>query len=290
VTNLAFDRQRADRFAQLQDEADGRRRRHLRTNVDEEVTDLLAVGQRLSRLRAATDGARPADDFREGLRAELMAIAERDGIGVTDTAPDVGGAARPVRRRIALRGPARAAILAVLAIALLTQSSFSVASDAVPGDSLYTFKRQTERAKLAVAGSDLSRGQLYLSFAKTRAEEGTHVLRDSAALESLLRDMDDETYLGVRLLTTTAMDRRDADPLRLVSGFISGQRKAVTDLLETVPNSSRARVMASLEVLRLADERVSALLTSLQCAKPAEPANGATDRLGPMPGTCSARR
>ena len=45
-------------------------------------------------------------------------------------------------------------------------SGMSAASEnAMPGDALYGVKRSTERAQLALASSEVNRGQLFLDFA-----------------------------------------------------------------------------------------------------------------------------
>ena len=42
-----FDRARAERFAQLMDEANGGRRHHARSRLDDELAELVATSQRL---------------------------------------------------------------------------------------------------------------------------------------------------------------------------------------------------------------------------------------------------
>ncbi|MCM0675526.1 hypothetical protein NCC78_12610, partial [Micromonospora phytophila] len=73
-----FSRRRAERFAQLLDEANGGRRHHVRSRADDQLTALVAIGQRLSADPPAVEVDR---DFRTGLRAMLLATAEREGIG-----------------------------------------------------------------------------------------------------------------------------------------------------------------------------------------------------------------
>lgn len=288
MTNVLFAKQRAERFAQLLDEAEGRPRRHVRTNVDDQLTELVAVGKQAGGLAKATAGVRAGDEFKIGLRAMLMATAERDGIGVT--AVPEAAPARPTKapaRVFGLRGRTRAAVLIGLAAGTITLSSMSAASDdAVPGDPLYGIKRSTEQAQLALAGTDLSRGQLYLAFAKKRAREAKAVADDQGALKSLLDDMDDETRLGVRTLTGLAVGRNDSAPLTAITKFVAGQRKDLAAVLAQVPAESRARVADSLKLLEDANTRALDLQNSLRCGTPAT--NG-VDRLGPQPGTCVAK-
>ena len=58
--------------------AHGGRRHHARGPADDELAELVAIGHSLS---AATPGVQVDPEFRVGLRAMLVATAERDGIG-----------------------------------------------------------------------------------------------------------------------------------------------------------------------------------------------------------------
>ena len=79
--NLEFlNRRRAERFAELLDETTGGRRHHSRGQGDEQLAELVAIGHRLSATRTRVQ---VEPEFRVGLRAMLVATAERDGIGAT---------------------------------------------------------------------------------------------------------------------------------------------------------------------------------------------------------------
>jgi len=292
VTTTVF-HSRAERFAQLLEEAGGAPRRHVRSAADETLTPLVAVGHRVSRLRTNVE---PDPDFRTSLRAMLVATAERDGIGVTDTAPEVGPReALAARLRTSPRRPstvtarrartrARAAVIVGIAAGTLALSGMSAASgDAMPGDALYGIKRSTERAQLALAGSDLSRGQLYFEFAKTRVAEARAVRQDTAGLDGVLDDMDRETTQGTRLLTTAAVDRRNPAAIDAVAHFVGVQRRNVSALLDLPSPDARKRVQESLSLLNLIDGRTAALRATLTC-------NGSrdADQFGPLPTTCGA--
>jgi hypothetical protein len=299
-------RRRAERFAQLLDEADGGRRQHLRTPVDEELTELLALRHQL-----VSAGAGPDVDpeFRIGLRAMLVATAEREGIGrtappepalpaprrtVTSPAgrPVRGASARAATRTAAraaartvrtARGPrARTAVVAGVAVGAVAFTGMSTASEnAVPGDALYGVKRSTERAQLALASSDVGRGQLYLGFAQTRLAEAQTLAGD---LERVLDDMDRETSQGVRLLTGAAAQRQDRAALDAVDEFTAGQRRSLADLAGQVTGADQARLAASLELLDAVERRTSQLRQSLQeCAGPSATS---IDSLGPVPEMC----
>lgn len=280
-------RRRAERFAQLLDEAAGARRHHTRSAVDDGLGDLVSVGRRLSGLAIRVE-ARP--EFRDGLRAMLMATVEHEGIGATTTAPEPEPAPAGPRspRRAAGSRPAagrptrtRGAIVVGLAAGTLALSGMSAASGAaIPGDALYSVKRSTEKAQLALAGSDISRGQLYLEFARTRLDEAQAV-KDPAGLTSVLDDMDSETTQGVRLLTATAVAHKDTSALDAIDGFVTGQRRAAEKLRTSADGAARTRATRSVSLLNDIDRRSKALRPLVKCGQGAVTA---PDVLGPVPG------
>ncbi|WP_175649078.1 DUF5667 domain-containing protein [Micromonospora avicenniae] len=293
VDNAFFSRRRAERFAQLLDEANGARRHHVRSRVDDELAPLVAVGQRLVAERPKVD---VDPEFRTGLRAMLLATAEREGLGTPATA-----AADPARERAtagarnsllpsvtARRARARGAILVGVAAGAIAVSGISAASEnAVPGDALYGMKRGTERAQLALASSDVSRGQLFLDFARTRLGEAAELRGDHVGFSTVLDDMDADTRQGVRLLTAAAVQRADAASLDTVNTFVTEQRRAVSDLLDGANRTNRGRTRESLELLDSVRERSDALRAALGCGIPAPVAS---DSLGPAPDVCPADR
>lgn len=285
-----FHRRRAERFAQLLDEADGgRRRRRARSELDEEFAQLVAVSQRV---RQMTPRVAAGTGFRAELRTMLVAAAERESADATVVLPEVrprparlGGRAWPRPRReaagtAARRARARGAVIVGVAAGTLALSGMSAASgDAVPGDVLYGIKRSTERAQLALVNTEISRGQLYLEFARTRMTEASAVNRDEANLVTVLADMDTNTRQGVRLLTSAAVARRDPMALDIVDGFVETHRRDVAGLLDQT--ASRARLRESLTLLDSVSERVASLRASLACG-----ADG-SDALGPVPDSCT---
>ena len=202
----------AERFAELIDDTGGTRRHHSRGQADEELNRLVAIGSRLS---AAQPGATVESEFRVGLRAMLVATAERDGIGRTaaDADPEVIVEAAVRRPMFGRRIRARGAIVIGVAAGAMAVSGISAASEsASPGDALYSVKRQTERAQLAIAGSDVTRGQLSLDFARTRLSEAVSMKGDEPEFALVLDDMDADTRKGVRLLTTSSVSQRFTQP------------------------------------------------------------------------------
>ncbi|MEO3777032.1 DUF5667 domain-containing protein [Micromonospora sp. B11E3] len=290
-----FSRRRAERFAQLLDEANGGRRHHVRSRADDQLAALVAVARQLG---ADPPAGEVDPDFRAGLRAMLLATAEREGVG----AAAVPGGPEPAGQRgaagtgqrsflpavTARRARARGAILIGVAAGAIAVSGISAASEnAVPGDALYGMKRSTERAQLALASSDLSRGQLFLDFARTRLGEADELRGDRLGFAAVLDDMDSDTRQGVRLLTTTAVQRSDPAGLDAVDTFLAGQRRAVGKLLDGAGRAERDRVRRSLALLEEVRERSDGLRAAIGCGLPAP---AASDTLGPTPGACPGGR
>lgn len=290
-SDLFFSRRRAERFAQLLDEANGGRRHHIRSRVDSGLTDLVAVGRAL---RDSAPAVEANADFRTSLRAMLLATAEREGIGQpTPTATADRTARRPAANRsfvlpavTARRARARGAILIGIAAGAVAVSGISAASEnAVPGDALYGMKRSTERAQLALSGSDHSRGQLFLDFARTRLGEAAELRGDRAGYGSVLDDMDADTRHGVRLLTAAAAHHADPTALDVVNTFVTAQRTAVEALLEAGNRADRDRTRSSLTLLDDVHRRSDALRAAIDCGLPVPVGS---DALGPTPASCPA--
>lgn len=279
-----FHRWRAERFAQLLDEAGGGRRHHVRSRLDAELSELVAIGHQAAAMRPTPE---LDPEFRDGLRALLVATAERDGIGRTARVAQGSRTAR--RTSVAAtpsRGRTRGAVIIGVAVGAIAVSGMSAASEnALPGDALYGVKRSTERAQLALASSDVTRGQLYLDFARTRVAEAAAVRRDPARFADALDDMDADTRQGVKLLTTAAVVRRDPAALDAITSFVGAQRLDLGDLLDRASRDSRERTLRSLALLDTVSSRADALKATLTCGK--SPTDGA-DRLGPKPRQCTA--
>lgn len=306
MSNSIFADRGAERFAALLDQS-VRSGRHAspwsrpRPRCDPEFADLVAVSQRLADLEFT---AEPDPVFRSELRAVLVAAAQRRAVGVgaseseetveiflnrrrtgrggqhvAQPAPGSGRYA-PVRS-----GRARLAVVVGLIAGALAVSGISAASGgAKPGDTLYGIKRSTEHAKLALAGSELGRGQLYLDFAKTRMSEALEVSGDPAGLSGVLGDMDSETREGVKLLTTAATARHDPAALDAVDAFVLAQRTALRQLLQVVTGNAHGRVGHSLDLLDRINRRTAALRPWLHC----DSTGAVMDDLGPRPVRCEA--
>nr|WP_157435196.1 DUF5667 domain-containing protein [Actinoplanes missouriensis] len=279
-----LDRRSAERFAELLDEAGGARRHHTRGQADEELNRLVAIG---SRLGAARPGAPVESEFRVGLRAMLVATAERDGIGrtaVDDAEPVIDTTGGSRRSFFGRRIRARGAIVIGVAAGAMAVSGISAASEsASPGDALYGVKRSTERAQLAIAGSDVSRGQLSLDFARNRLAEAVAMDGGDPAFRTVLDDMDADTRKGVRLLNTSAVSHQDTKPLTTLDGFVVAQRKVFAPALGELSPANRDRAAASLALLEDVAGRTDRLRAGLDCEKVTP---SGSDELGPKLRTC----
>ncbi|MEH0927785.1 DUF5667 domain-containing protein [Micromonospora sp. CPCC 205558] len=289
MDNTLFSRRRAERFAQLLDEANGARRHHVRSRVDGQLASLVAVGQRLSVDPPAVE---VDQDFRTGLRAMLLATAEREGLGSAPAAASEPTATTTRGRLLpavtARRARARGAILVGIAAGAIAVSGISAASEnAVPGDALYGMKRSTERAQLALASSDISRGQLFLDFARTRVGEAAKLRGDRIGYSAVLDDMDADSRQGVRLLTSAAVQRAEPGSLDTLNTFVSSQRRAVGGLLDGSTRVDRERTHRSLLLLDSIRERSDELRAAIGCGLPAPTAS---DALGPAPSACPGAR
>jgi hypothetical protein len=285
VISPRFDRRRADRFARLLDGDEVGTRTHRDSEPD--AADLAQLARRLSGLREAPD---PDPGFRAGLRGMLLAKMERDEVGGRSahaaTRAALTGKTQAVRQVPVATGRTRLALLAGVTAGALALSGVSAAStDALPGEPLYQIKRSTERAQLALAGSDHGRGRLYLEFARVRLAEAYAVDpgRDGPdPLPSLLADMDAETREAMRLIGGAAVTHADPESLAVVLSFAAEQRRLLDTLRRTAPPADAAALYDSARLLadiaRRADDLRAALLAG--CAPTA------VDDLGPVPTAC----
>jgi Domain of unknown function (DUF5667) len=277
-----FDRRRSERFAQLLDEGKGRRRHHRETDLYGELPELVSVAGRLTRA-ATEDTLSPDSDFRTGLRAMLMAKIEREGVGAgaqvkADQAASraaLAGRTQVVGQVRGGTGRTRAAVLVGVTTGAILLSGVSAAStDALPGDPLYQVKRSTERAQLAFAGSDASRGQLYLEFARARIGEASRV--QPGQLAAVLGDMDVDTQQAVTLLTSAAIAGQDSSPLQAILTFVNGQRRSLEDGFSTTDSA----VVKAMSTLTQAETRAKDWIKALQKGCPARQD---ADAFGPQP-------
>ena len=138
-------------------------------------------------------------------------------------------------------------------------------------------KLSAEAAQLAFAGSEQSKGRLYLDFANSRLLEAREVPLDR--VDRALRDMDGDIVAGAKALTTAAVagDRSALDTLR---DFVSAQQARLTAFTAAVPGSSAAAAR-SFGVLRDVGARADGIAVALRGGCPFATADG----LGPKPAT-----
>ena len=280
-----LDRRSAERFAELLDETNGGRRHHARGQADDHLAELVAIGHSLS---AARPGASVDPEFKMGLRAMLLATAERDGIGATATAtepePDVAEPVRKLFGRTSRRIRARGAIVISVAAGAMAVSGISAASEnAAPGDALYGVKRSTERAQLAMAGSDVTRGQLSLTFARNRLAEAASMDGADRRFAGALDDMDADTKQGVKLLHSAAVTRRQSTDLAAVDSFVDSQRRVLTPALDDLSANNAERAQKSVNLLDAVERRADNLREGLACSTVTQTR---TDALGPELDAC----
>jgi hypothetical protein len=288
------DRRGAERFAELLDETSGGRRHRgqhggQRGQADEQLAELVAIGQSLAK---APHTVQVEPEFRTGLRAMLVATADRDGLGRTAPADETEPAeqvATPAGRSLFSKGAgrrirARGAIVIGVAAGAMAVSGISAASEnAHPGQLFYGVKRSTERAQLAMAGSDLTRGQLSLEFARNRLAEAAALPGDNVKFVAVLNDMDNDTKQGVRLLTGSAVAHKDKAPLGTLDAFVGAQRARMTPVLDGLNPANRQRAAESLTLLDNVHQRDADLRASLACETTAP---DGSDTLGPRLDGC----
>ena len=167
MSNPIFHRRRAERFAQLLDEADRGRRHHAPLRRRRASSPSWSPSASRVRLADAGAGPRPRVPGRPAGHARGHGRARRHR---RDRRPS-----EPTRPPSAPRWPARPGRAAACRPALAAPGARSSgrrrrrrasrspacprpATTRCPGDALYGVKRSTERAQLALAGSDVSRG------------------------------------------------------------------------------------------------------------------------------------
>ncbi len=255
-----------------------------RAQADENESAPFALA---SRLQSVDTGGEVDPVFRDRLRTRLLAVATVQGIG-SEVEARPTRSQRHLHRQPQRRLPRRLALAGGTMAALVALSGVGAASgDAVPGDALYSVKRSREAAQLALARSDVSRGQLHLQFARTRLIEASSVQGDENELRRVLGDMDADTRTGMRDLSSAAVERQDRAPLDAVDAFVAIQRKELLALIGTLPDQRRMRAVDSLTLLEQVSDRSGSLRPSLLCTVGYTGANR-SDELGPLPRRCAA--
>jgi uncharacterized membrane protein YgcG len=121
----------------------------------------------------------------------------------------------------------------------------AASTNALPGDSLYGLKRGMEDLKLDMAGSDASRGGVYLDMAATRMQEARRLMDrgrggqlDSESVGEVRRalsGMHQEASEGHRLLTEAYQKDGSLQPMELLNSFAETHRQSWADLRGKLP-------------------------------------------------------
>jgi hypothetical protein len=261
----------------------------------------------------------------EGLEAETPMIdivprtvvarpapARRPRPGPTPTPTPAGETARPAAaprhadgfldrlRGVHLgRGLGIAASLVVV-FALLLGGAVWMSKKALPGDSLYSLKRASERFELATASSDREKAQDYLDFAATRADEVRDLLGHASTgaagtgvhasgidsgtvklVQSTLNSADTDVRSASTILGKQAVRGRTTGPLNTMTAWAPAQLHRLQSLAAEIPaGTARSRITASANLVTQAVARARALAPRLGCSCLA---SSGSDSLGPIP-------
>jgi hypothetical protein len=122
----------------------------------------------------------------------------------------------------------------------------AASTNALPGDTLYGLKRGMEDLKLDMAGSDASRGKVYLDMAATRMQEARRLmdrgrggtLDDESVSEvrKALSGMHQEASEGHRLLSRAYAKDGSLQPMAVLNSFAAAHRQGWTDLRGKLPS------------------------------------------------------
>lgn len=191
-------------------------------------------------------------DVRATQRAQLVAAMEA---AFAEGAPQVPGQRPPRARRAGpisrLRPRSRwskglaAGGLTVGVAAGAFGGVAAASSDALPGDTLYGFKRGIEDLKLEMADGDADRGRLYLDQASTRMSEARRLMERGRSgdldheslgeIRKALSGMRHDVSEGHRLLHKVYERDGSLGPMRTLSSFTRAHREGWTQLREKLP-------------------------------------------------------
>jgi hypothetical protein len=197
---------------------------------------------------------------------------------------------RGLRRRFAMVGAA-----AMVALVAITTAGNFASRNALPGDALYAMKRISEDTGLAFTFDDTERAQRYLALATTRLDEVERLVQagaaagstDPALLAAAMRDFDDSTGEGSRMLLSTE-DASGAPALGDLRTWAAEQAARLSLLRSSLPDPAVADADTSLALLDRLVGRTEALEARSSCS---DVTSNTVDDLGRLPaeGTCSPR-
>jgi len=188
-----------------------------------------------AQLIAAMEQAIADGSFRAGGRVPEQRATDRPVVGLRRLTPR-----SRLTRRLAVGG-------LTMGVAAGAFGGVAAAStNALPGDSLYGLKRGMEDLKLDMAGSDASRGKVYLDLAGTRMQEARRLMdrgrggqldpESLAEVRKALNGMQQEATEGHRLLTDAYRKNGSLDAMETLSDFSQDHRQGWTDLRQKLPS------------------------------------------------------
>ncbi|MEN3614951.1 sigma-70 family RNA polymerase sigma factor [Plantactinospora sp. ZYX-F-223] len=239
---------------------------------------LLAIVGGAAVTMAGADGAAPGTPG--------GAVRSGSRIVVTGRA---GQNAKGRRGRGWRRGRARGrdAVVASLGVVTIAVSALAAGDGSTrPARPVYALDRSGAPVQPEPAASAPNQGRLLLGIARSRLDEASAHRDSGEDLGALLDGVDDDIRQGSRLLTTSAVRRRDPAALDSVDAFLDGQHRQVAELLVRATPTERDRVAESVRLLDAVRCRVDRLRTTLSCD---DGAPEGVDTLGPLPADCATR-
>jgi hypothetical protein len=250
LTAMPHERRRAARFALA---LDGGEVVH-----DAAVVPLLRLAEAL----AAVPRPAASDEFRRTLRQRLLAVGTVSTAATDHTAAD-GVPATAWRRRLVAAGTA-------FAITTGGAAATAVASTgALPGDPLYDVKRTVESVQLALATSELAKGERHLQIAATRVDEVAGLLKESGAqptdpvvverMRKTLSSAGTSAQLGSEYFFAAYRESNDPAVLRPLDAFLRQQAAELASLTPLLPPD----LLTSSQDLMSGFQRIAAQLVAL---------------------------
>ncbi|MGI5146780.1 RNA polymerase sigma factor [Plantactinospora sp. CA-294935] len=199
----------------------------------------------------------------------------------------VGRNAEGRRDRRWRRARGRDAVVAGLGVVTIAVSALAAGDGSTrPARPAYALDRSVAPVQPEPAASEPNRGRLLLGIARSRLDEASAHRDTGEDLGALLDGVDDDIRQGSRLLTTSAVRRRDRAALDSVDAFLDGQHRQVAELLVRASPTERNRVAESVRLLDAVRCRVDRLRTTLSCD---DGVPEGVDTLGPLPADCATR-
>jgi hypothetical protein len=281
----------------------------LRRRVDPQRSRDPRVRELVAALATLDVAPPPRAQFRDELRAQLVAVAPRlveEGEPQSAASPhgQAKAVAEPAPRKSGFRiaKPLIAAACVLTAFVVLLGGAVLLSRNALPGDALYSVKRASEDTQYGLTGGTVAKGKLKLEFAGRRIGEVAALLPKAGALAPGAGNMADSGQLSAdtsklvrqtlgaangdvqtaaQMLGAAAVHGRSASPLRTITSWTPGQIAAMNAIVARIPAGSlHQSALGTRNLLVAAQARATALSTELGCSC-LESAR--TDKLGPIP-------